>query len=329
MISLTFPGKVWYGPDVHQPTKGHLVPKRLSIPLLAAVLVGGVLGITHPAQADTTDVTLTTTVKNHADNGHGSPSHWADDTFVRTTTIHHESGDTYTVTLTGTGTFKTVKGAGSPNGSGDKVARTAKGVFTEWLTATVHGSLKGKVALHNLDGTIYNDKRKTHKTTGQWLVAPFKKNAQAATTAYSYTYQSSACSAEKWTDASTNNDGQGAAAGNVTGKKCTPFVLSVLTAKAKCRVSKADKREIWTVTNVSGGRDRQFWAWVWSPNPHAGQRKDGWFHLPNGHGSYTVKAGKSLDIVSGWGGVLSVKYYDGKGDLKALRASSNHKITCK
>lgn len=110
--------------------------------------------------------------------------------------------------------------------------------------------------------------------------------------------------------------------------KPAPSVPSVLTAKAKCRVSKTDKRELWTISNVSGGRDRQFWAWVWSPNPHPGQRGDGWYHLPNGHGSYTVKAGKSLDITSGWGGTLSVKYYDGKGNLKALRATSNHKVTC-
>jgi hypothetical protein len=289
----------------------------------AGLLALGVL-IAPQAASAAADQVVHTQVRNHPDNGHGTPSHWANDTWNRTTTLHDNGNGTFKVTLQGTGTYKTIKDAGSPNGTGAKVKRVATGQFTETLTATVTGSLKGKTALHNLDGTIYNDGKKVKKTTGQWLVTPFKSGATAHIDSYSYTYAAKG-GCETWTDASDNNDGQGAAAGNITGAKCTaPFVPSVLVAKAKCRYSKTDKRELWTVSNVAGGRTRDFWSWVWSPNPHPGQRADGWLYL----GKRTVAAGQTVNLTTGWGGVLSVKYYDGQGNLKALRASSNHNVTC-
>jgi hypothetical protein len=293
----------------------------------ATALAGGVLTALPASAAPPADVKLTTQILNHADNGHGTPSHWADDTWTRVTLVHANGDGTFKVTLQGTGKFRAIKDAGSPNGTGAKVKRAVGGQFTETMEATVTGSLKSKVALHNLDGTTYNDKHQVHKTTGQWLVTPFKAGATAHITSYAYTYAAKG-GCEVWTDSSDNNDGQGAAAGNVTGKHCQApppvFVPSVLKVQAKCRYSKTDKRQLWTVTNVAGGRSRDFWSWVKSPNPHPGQRADGWLYL----GKHTVGPGQTFNLTTGWGGVLSVHYYNGKGELQSVHAASNHKVVC-
>lgn len=105
-----------------------------------------------------------------------------------------------------------------------------------------------------------------------------------------------------------------------------PFVKSTIAITKACRVSKTDKRTRWTVV-VGGPRNREVWAWIWSPNPHPGQNAKGFYHLPNGKGSYQLKVGANV-ITSGWGGGLAVHAYDGKGNRIKAWATSNAKNLC-
>lgn len=286
---------------------------------IGAVAALGLLaaGFAVPAQAAAAQ-TVTSTVKNHADNGHGTPAHWADDTWTRTSTITPGDTDgTYTVHLAGKGTFATVKDAGSPNGGGATVGAKVSGDFAEDLTATVTGAKqRGATGLNNINNKVYDDKTTVHFTTTEWIKHLFAKNGDGATvniTAYTYKY-GTGC--ETWTDANTNNDGQDETAGNITGKKCPVFVPSVLKAANKCRASKSDKRNYWVVSN-QGPRDRTYWLHV----SYNGTSTYG--------GEHSVASNKSATVVTSHGGKLTVGYYDGAGHHKYAYAWSDSSKLCK
>jgi hypothetical protein len=125
---------------------------------------------------------------------------------------------------------------------------------------------------------------------------------------YSFSY---ATADERWVDADTNNDGQAATAGNITGK-----LSSRLVALNTCRLSKTDPRNRWVVKNVRGDRPRPFLYHVsyqgkWGPV-----------------GSGTVAAGHSTVLTTPTGGFLAVRYYDGYGAILWTSARSNPSVLC-
>jgi hypothetical protein len=188
----------------------------------ALIAVAAVGAMALPAAATTHDVTITTTIRNHADNGHGSPSLWARDSFKRMTTVHQNADKTYTVTLADSGTFEAIKHAGSPSGAaGVQIADYVSGAFTGHLVADVTGTLKSPAALSNLNGNTFNDQNNTTRSTSWWIKMLFKSTTgEPSVTSYRYDYVRPKC--EHWVDSSApaNNDGQGPKAGNIVGKAC-------------------------------------------------------------------------------------------------------------
>jgi hypothetical protein len=188
---------------------------------VSTAVAAGVLAMPAISYASTPDVTITTTVLNHADNGHGSPSVWARDSFKRTTTVHQNPDKTYTVTLVDSGKFDALKNTGSPSGAaGVQIADYVSGTFSGHLVADVTGKLKSPAALSNLNGNTFNDQNNTTRSTSWWIKTLFKSTTgDPKVTSYDYGYVRPC---EHWTDSSdpANNDGQGPKAGNITGKVC-------------------------------------------------------------------------------------------------------------
>lgn len=308
--------------------------------LSAAAAAVAALSLAVPAagaQADTLGQ-VTVHVQHRADNGHGQPATWAHDTFTRTATIRTGTAEgSYQVELAGKGTFTTVKGGGEPSGSGATVKRRVTGDFAESLVATVTGGTpRSKRALGNLDGDTFGGK--TTRANAQAFIGKlFKGDVQVHTAAYTYVYETRTADGanicERWVDSSGNNDGQADDAGTFIGRNCDAGA-PLVTAKAKCRMSKTDKRETWTIT--AGPRAVRVWAWVYYPGATGAHVKNGWLHLPNGSGAYDLAANQVKEITSPYGGGLAVharvlrkdgSY--GKAPEAKVWTTSNHKVTCK
>lgn len=183
--------------------------------IAAAITAGSILALAAPATAHaTTGKTATcddgASVDDHinkTDNGHGSPSQWADLSLARYTGIECESPGHYKVLLTDDGTLRTRKGAGTPNGTGGQISHRVPG--------TVHG-VYGLKVVGELAVPAHRD---TSLSSTEYVAQLFKPGATVAGGEYAWTYVTRC--GEKWLDWSKNNDGQGAAAGNVTGKTCS------------------------------------------------------------------------------------------------------------
>lgn len=99
----------------------------------------------------------------------------------------------------------------------------------------------------------------------------------------------------------------------------TATPLSKLTAKTKCRWSKTDKRNTWTVTN-NNVRGRNFWFWL----------RDTQGNFTKATKAYVPK-GASVNVTTKSGGRLTVKYYDGTGTEERVYTYSNYGktgVTC-
>lgn len=266
-----------------------------------AALLCGLVAV--PAGADTAPVTSTATIRNTPDDG--SPA-WARDTFARRTTITpgQEAG-TYTVKITDTGSFHTVKGSASPNDPAVIIKRKDTGTISGSGEFTVtNATLKGHNGLNALDGKVFaNGKYATKadvpaaRSTDKWALQFFKPGAVSTSIqnwAWAYTR-----------DCESMTETPNGVTGNITGKKCEPappaFVPSVLKAANKCRVSKSDKRNWWNITNVAGGRTRTYWLHVT------------YNHRTTYEGEHTVAAGATAPVRTSHGGKLKVGYYDGHG----------------
>src|SRR5690242_5149507 len=125
--------------------------KRVILILSALALAVGAVLVPTISQAST-DIVVTATIKNHADNG-ASQNHWADDTFVRTMKLHNNGDGTYTTTVTDKGTFVTRQGAGSPN-YGVPILRTVTGTMTSTGSGTITGVLDPNY--RDQDGITYD-----------------------------------------------------------------------------------------------------------------------------------------------------------------------------
>lgn len=139
------------------------------------------------------------------DSGHGSPAAWADLVLHRSTQVCGSEQAGYTVTLTDNGTLWTRPGAGTPNGTGGQIAHRVRGTVHGTYTLTVSG---GKLARRHGDVTA---------SSTDYVKSLFSPGAQVTGGDYVWTY-TTVCG-ETWVD-KTDGDGQGAAAGNITGKRC-------------------------------------------------------------------------------------------------------------
>lgn len=285
--------------------------KRLTL-LSVLALTLGALGVpTAHADADTV---VTVTIKSKPDNGYGSPSHWADLTFTRTVIVH-PAGPKFEVTVKDSGTLVTRKGAGSPNND-VTIARKLPGTYTSTVNyGLVTGSLDAN-KVGDVDGNVYDVKAGVDPpATGAWSKLLFSPGATGgAISSYQFLYKTlDETWNERWNDGTddrfdNNNDGQDSTAGDITGK-----LTSKLAVSTKCRMSKTDKRNVWSVKNVQGDRVREFWYWLRYAN--------GTF-TPAVHGS--VLPGATVFVTTPAGGRITVKSFNGYGEQKRIYAWSNY-----
>jgi hypothetical protein len=141
------------------------------------------------------------------DSGHGTPAEWADLSLNRTTTIRCAGDGEYTVTLVDRGTLTTRVGGGTPNGTGGTIGHAVPGKVAGIYRLKVHGQL------------AVPRQRDTSAASTAYVSSLFAQGAEVKGGAYAWAYKT-VCG-EHWLDSSANNDGQGAAAGNITGKTCS------------------------------------------------------------------------------------------------------------
>lgn len=170
-----------------------------------AVTAAGLVGLAGAASATSSTCPVVHDGITKTDNGHGTPAEWADLVMHRTTTVCGDAEHGYTVTLTDSGKLFTRPGAGTPNGTGGHISRR------------VGGSVNGTYHLTVTGGTFTRSHRNVAGSSTEYVRSLFNGDAQVAGGVYSWAY-TTRC--EKWVDSSANNDGQGAAAGNITGKRC-------------------------------------------------------------------------------------------------------------
>lgn len=179
---------------------------------LAALAAAGTLtALAAPATAYATTVhapKCSAVVNDHinkTDNGHGTPSEWADLSLSRSTSIQCTSPGHYKVLLVDRGTLRTRAGAGTPNGTGGTIAHAVPGKVDGVYGLTVTGEL------------AIPKQRDTSLSSTEYVRQLFAQGATVTGGDYAWTY-TTRC--EKWLDGSKNNDGQGSVAGNITGKLC-------------------------------------------------------------------------------------------------------------
>lgn len=181
--------------------------KRILLAVVGVAAVTTALAIPAIAGAATTgQCTVIRDTITKADTGHGTPAAWADLVLHRSTKVCGDAQAGYTVTLTDAGRLWTRVGAGTPAGTGGQIAHRVAG--------TVHGSYSLAVT----GGTLARRHGDTSVSSTDYVRSLFSAGAQVTGGAYSWTY-TTVCG-ETWVDSSSNGDGQGAAAGNITGKLC-------------------------------------------------------------------------------------------------------------
>jgi hypothetical protein len=175
--------------------------------------------------SDVVSVTATTNVTNWPES-----SGWANDTFTRTlteTVDHAASSDKcggtpqcwfVTGETTDNGTFQTVSGAQSPNGSSSaKISGVLDGTMQGTALFEFYSS-SNKLAVANVP--VSADGSAKPASTTDWGELGFPSGTQFSgveLTAYDWTYVApSTC--EQWNDQiNPGDDGQGASDGNITG----------------------------------------------------------------------------------------------------------------
>lgn len=269
--------------------------------IIAATFGFGVIAAL-PAHAE---IVRTNVIKNHADDC-GGGNHWANTTFTRKTTIVKtvdEAGpqDTYKITISDDGIFAGIYNAPSLFDTKTLLLRSITGTMTGGATYTVTGALKTS---YDNDGDVYDDgNAQNTNCAGSWPSKFFKTGYTGGINEdWSWTYKTLD---ETMVNAAAGNTG------NITGK-----LTSKLTAANKCRASKTDKRNVWTVSNVQGDRSRTFSYWIKYNNVYSPR----W--------SATVAPGQTLQVITPYGGRLTVSYWDGYNVNKRVYAYSNHTILC-
>lgn len=220
-----------------------------------AVFAAAALGLAVPGASASTTFTATTHLTNRLDGGHntlGAP-YWATDTITRVATLvdngpdpNRANFDTFSFSLSDTGTFVTNNNVGNPNGLNP----------TTPITGTVTGTIKGSGVWTTFDAPTGSANASLVPTSvsgngtpsSVWpglffplgtdfecpgvqlqayttAIQPFPPTGCGSENTYSYTYKS--CS-EQWVDANTDNDGDAvgqssavqAIIGGISGKDC-------------------------------------------------------------------------------------------------------------
>ena len=181
---------------------------KSSIALTAGL---GLALLAVPAAASARTAPKCVTVRDHitkTDNGHGTPAAWADLSLTRTTQVC-ETATGYDIKLHDAGSLWTRPGAGSPNGTGAVIANRIPGIVfgTYWLTAT--------------GGTLEHRHGDVSASSTDYVKSLFSEGTAVTGGKYAWAYET--CGKrwqERWLDSWNLNDGQGADAGNITGKRC-------------------------------------------------------------------------------------------------------------
>lgn len=192
--------------------------KRL-LALGAALAAALAIGVTSVIALAAPLLTHTVQITGNVDSGHNG--YWAYENFARTVSITKNSDGTYAVLLTDKGTFTTIPGAHSPR-QGISLPQVS-GTFTGWykLTVTSPGggpSASGVAASYDYQCDPNANCPGRPSSTTNWPLLYFPKGATVAGGDYNWTYTTDC---EKWVDASSNNDGMDAGAGDITGKDCS------------------------------------------------------------------------------------------------------------
>jgi hypothetical protein len=241
--------------------------KRLAVLTAAPVAVLGALafgtGAAHAAPVPTT-VTATTHISNRPDSGNDGT--WAYDHLARTLTVTKaaiqpsSTVTAYTATVTDTGSFSTVGGAGTPNQfvPGTKILHNGvKGDISGGISYTVTAP-----AADTLTGTVPATENDNFSTTGagftstaDWPELAFASKTGVTVTegsSWSWKY-STAC--ESWTDSAANGDGNTASDGNITGQLCYtphPYVYNghvITVSEHNATVGWSDSAHGWPSAN--------------------------------------------------------------------------------
>lgn len=234
-----------------------MLRKRLTAVAAAIALAAGIATMTAgaasartlpfgPGQASVITATATTHVTNDPDNGHGSPSTWAMDTITRTVTITKGTQIpgtdcglaasagcwSFTAALSDSGTFVTIPGAGTPNQScagcagelirSPAVSGTIAGNYQVTFDASYPVADASLVAKNHDDAGVPASPPYTSTTWGEQFFPAGTSFGPFAGGAYTWTYQVLSggfpfFTIERWTDSSSNGDGNTPGAGNVTG----------------------------------------------------------------------------------------------------------------
>lgn len=205
---------------------------------LTAGLFAGLASTAHAAVP--TSATASTIVQNRPDSGNGGT--WGYDSFKRTLTVTlaatQKPADTaaglvdYTATVSDSGYFNTVGGAGTPNQfvPGTKILHNGvKGSMSGGISYTVTAP-----SADTLTGTVPGNENDNFSTTGSGFVSTGNWPKLAFETAtgvtvtensdWSWTYKTGC---ETWVDSAANGDGNTSNDGNITGKICAvPYVYA-------------------------------------------------------------------------------------------------------
>jgi hypothetical protein len=257
------------------------------------ILTAAIGAVPIIAHASAPDVIVTAKVREHPDNGHGSPAHWATDSFTRTMRIHATGPNAFELTTTDTGTFTTIKGAGRPAGHGGTISRIVTGAFAGSGKGTATGALVANPA--SLSGRTFDDVHGTpFPGSGAWANEFFGSGATVSPFGGSYSFSYKTAD-EKWVDASDNGDGTDPAAGDITGKLSSLLVINPCHAR---------RTTVWRVTNARGDRSRTFTYWSY----YKGQKSAG--------AKATVAPGATVTLHTATSTTLGMHYYNGEGVSK-------------
>jgi LPXTG-motif cell wall-anchored protein len=221
--------------------------RLLTLAAAFTVASGGVvLADIQPAAA--APLSFTVHISNNQDNGHNGA--WAMLDYDRKITFTPTGAPSeYRAVLEDNGTFKTIGGAQSPK-EGVKITEQT-GAFTGHFSFTVtsttapsQGSVKPSYnyQCNGKTGDRLKDCPGMPASTSLWPAlflggtsggngkdVSVPATAQITAGAYSWIYKTCV---EQWTDASTNNDGMDADAGDITGKACPPSPTPTDTVSA-------------------------------------------------------------------------------------------------
>lgn len=212
--------------------------RLLAAGAVVAVVFAGLGAAAGTAHA-VTPTTASATTQLHARPDSGNGGTWANDALTRVATVTLTGTDTtsadcgatsgncytYSVSIADNGTAYAITGATAPNGTGT-IAGTPSATVTGTMTGTFLASSNtpdGTLVPAAMTGSAVS----SHNWAEQFFAAGTKFNMAHSTDAFSYTYTDSK-HCQSWLDASTNGDGAGSAAGNITGAdKCVTSAAAV------------------------------------------------------------------------------------------------------